>query len=208
MYVLIDPFSRSVALVSIEGDFLEGLHRHIQADSVECLLIRPNVAMFVDAMGLRRDVKAFWQWADGDIPIEGRAVLTGVGSDGLPAPVYPVPVDEIARKIVWIDLELERVEETIGSTLTPNGPSPVVVRHPIWKPAPERPPIGWWSVVQGESEMIATRHEITANGTNPTGEVVKAADLDEITKLLPEGVTRFDPKPSDDPRLVASFMEP
>jgi hypothetical protein len=55
--------------------------------------------------------------------------------------------------------------------------------------------------------FIARRHEATADGPHPTGDMMKATSLEPLRlALASEGLTRMTRDPDDDPKIVEVWL--
>jgi hypothetical protein len=200
---LIDPLARTVSRATADGeDLLGGVSLLIEARALAVLPIAQAFALFVDSVGLLREGAGYWRWKDGEDRFAGKAVLTLIGENGLPAPIpEDFAAEGVAEGIVWCAPdELERIEQTLVAVTTPEGRFvPTIQRRPVWRApvAPEPPPL--WRIYETDTGRY--------RGVCSTGEIVTGLTVKAVREQLPPGLKRHPPEAEEeDDSIVEVWM--
>lgn len=218
---VIDPDAQTVEEVTPDPamPFLDWVRRELGVPQLAVIPAAENrFAIWVDALALIKPGRTFWAINDADYRYAGKSLVTGLSPEGWPmsfpaeataatvrAGITFLPSDELLR----ID------EEIVIGRDEQNRPVPMIARKVVWKGLTEPPAEpaeadagGGWTIYEREAGGFrAVLYELRDDKLEAM-QMVSAAKIEELRRLLPPGLARVEPSETDAPEVVEHWVRP
>jgi hypothetical protein len=216
--LVINPSTRTISVVELEGEFLDAVRREIGATQLAVVANAGfRFAVWCDNLGMFKPDRAFWRFGDAGHRFAGASLITAITDVGAPTdlPVEATP-EAIEKNVVWYPSEsLKGLREQVLIVPDDEGrPVPAISREVVWNdPDPIETPdaaptpldLGWSVFEREDGTYRAVQYRLTASAELEPMAMFTAPNLDEVRAKLPPGLTRVEPGELDNPELVESW---